>query len=242
MKKVLALLLAAVMILSLVACGKKQAETETEPEITTEEPAEPAAETVEFPDGDPAEYTSEYWEAKYPGENVCPFYIDENGTERSYYWVSGLEGWDGTMESWIQQPFNWNGWHKTEDGCIVNEDETLKITDSWANGEESMSSFCTVTTEPYEAGSESAVSEDWPFAEYPKPENCEIDTVEDWGSFTKVYVVWESKDAAKAYVEQLELNGGTTGETDDAYEYNSSKAMISYSANDALANFILIYQ
>lgn len=105
---------------------------------------------LENPQGDPAEYSMDFWAAKYPGENICPFMIDENGTERNYYWVSGFEGWNGTMESWIKQPFNWNGWHKTEDGAIVNKDETLKITDNWAKGEESMSSYCTVTTEPYE--------------------------------------------------------------------------------------------
>lgn len=104
---------------------------------------------LENPQGDPAEYSMDFWAAKYPGENICPFTIDENGTERSYYWVSSFEGWDGTMESWIKQPFNWNGWHKTDDGAIVNEDETLKITDDWANVE-SMSSCCTVTTEKYE--------------------------------------------------------------------------------------------
>ena len=103
-------------------------------------------------DGDFAEYSREFWEAKYPGENLCPFSIEENGKEYSYYWVSGLEGWDGTMASWIKQPFNWNGWHMTDDGCIVNKDETLKLTDDWKDGE-SMSSFCTVTTEKYEKDS-----------------------------------------------------------------------------------------
>ena len=149
MKKFLAVLLALMMILSLAACGGK---TEPDTPDDTDEPQEPIEETEDtpFPEGDPAEYTREYWEERYPGENICPFYIDEDGVERNYYWVSGLDGWDGTMGSWINQPFNWNGWHKTDDGCIVNEDETLKITDNWANGEESMSSFCTVTTEKYE--------------------------------------------------------------------------------------------
>ncbi len=53
------------------------------------------------------------------------------------------------MASWITQPFNRNGWHVAEDGAIVNGDETLKITDDWASGEQSMSSYCVVTTEKY---------------------------------------------------------------------------------------------
>ena len=117
-------------------------------------------ESEESIEGDPAEYSREYWEAKYPGENICPFYIEENGVERSYYWISGFEGWNGRIESWLTQPFNWNGWHKAADGCIVNEDETLKITDDWAGGDESMSSYCTVTTEPYVPGSSETSDEE----------------------------------------------------------------------------------
>ena len=149
MKKILAIALVLAMLLVLVSCSgnkKPAAENSNEQNASSAD-----AESTSFPEGDPAEYSREYWEAKYPGENICPFYIDENGVERSYYWVSGFEGWNGTMESWISQPFNWNGWHKTADGCIVNKDETLKLTDGWANGEESMSSCCTVTTEKYEA-------------------------------------------------------------------------------------------
>lgn len=240
MKKFLAILLVIMMALSLVACnGKTESIVSSETEVSSEE-----AEDMSFPDGDPAEYGREYWEEKYPGENICQFYIEENGKEYSYYWVSGLEGWDGTMASWINQPFNWNGWHMTDDGCIVNEDESLKITDDWADGE-SMSSFCVVTTEKYNNGSvdqNTNLSEDWPFDDYAKPENCEIGEVEDWGSFTKVYVTWDNKDAAKAYKEALGLSGGTTADTDDAFEYNSSKVMISYSATNSLANFIMIYK
>lgn len=149
MKKIFALLLVGVMALSLFACGKK-----TEPDVSdSHEEASVSSqndENTEFPEGDPAEYSREFWEEKYPGENLCPFYIEQNGKEHSYYWISGLDGWDGTMASWINQPFNWNGWHKTDDGCIVNKDETLKITDNWANGDEGMSSYCTVTTEKYD--------------------------------------------------------------------------------------------
>ena len=169
MKKIFVLLLAVLMIFSLFGCSKKNEQDikdttddaqvtsadieDTENAGATEPESTDETETEEFPEGDPAEYSREFWEEKYPGENICPFYIDEDGTERSYYWVSGFEGWDGTMASWINQPFNWNGWHKTEDGCIVNEDETLKISDNWTNGDESMSSYCTVTTEKYEKDS-----------------------------------------------------------------------------------------
>ena len=244
MKKFSAILLAAIMLISLAACGGKtepdtQANTTDTPQVSSEE-----TESTTFPEGDPAEYSREYWEEKYPGENICPFSIEENGKEYSYYWVSGLEGWDGTMGSWINQPFNWNGWHKTADGCIVNKDETLKITDSWANGDESMSSFCTVTTEPYNKdvtdSQSTAADKDWPFADYAKPENCKIGEIEDWGSSAKVYVTWESKDAAKAYKEDLGLSGGTTADIDGAFEYNSSKVMISYSESNLSANFIMI--
>ena len=161
MKKKIALVLAALMLASLASCAKKPAapdttteevtdlETqETQAEVTGE--ATEAEETEAEIEGDPVEYGREYWEEKYPGENICPFSIDIDGTEYSYYWVSGFEGYDGTIVSWLSQPFNWNGWHKTEDGKIVNQDETVMISESWANGDESLSSFCTITTETYE--------------------------------------------------------------------------------------------
>ena len=109
-------------------------------------------------DGDPAEYSQVYWEEKYPGENVCPFYIMENGVEKKYYCVSSY--FDGTMQSWVASPFNWNGWHIV-DNAIVNKDETLKMTDNWAgeNPSEYFSSFCTVTTEPYTSNSNTTVPE-----------------------------------------------------------------------------------
>lgn len=243
MKKIIAIALALLMVLSFAACGSKTkpntSDSTNEPQVSSKN-----TENTSFPQGDPAEYSREYWEEKYPGENICPFYIQENGTEYSYYWVSGLDGWDGTMASWINQPFNWNGWHKTDDGCIVNKDETLKITDNWANGDEGMSSCCTVTTEKYDkdnAGNQNTeVSEDWPFTDYAKPKNCEIGEVEDWGSFVKVYVTWDNKDAVKAYKEALGLSGGTTADIDGAFEYNSGKVMISYSKTNALANFVMI--
>lgn len=147
MKRIIAISLAVLMIFALAACGcsAEKKTNKDDPKATAEN-----AQNTDFPEGDPQEYSREYWEAKYPGENICPFSIMENGTEKNYYWISGFEGWNGTMESWLTQPFNWNGWHKTADGCIVNKDETLKITDAWANGEESMSSYCVVETEIYD--------------------------------------------------------------------------------------------
>ncbi len=147
MKKLLVVLLALLMLVSVAACGKNSDEPAAENTTETQE-----AETTELViEGDPAEYSMDYWAEKFPGENICPFSIEENGKEHSYYWVSSFEGWDGTIIAWIKQPFNWNGWHMTEDGCIVNKDETFKITDNWVNGE-GMSSNCVVTTEKYNNG------------------------------------------------------------------------------------------
>ena len=192
MKKFLAILLALMMVLSLVACsGKTDPETQDDPDETKASTKD--TESTTFPEGDPAEYGREYWEEKYPGENICPFYIEENGTEYSYYWISSFDGWDGTMASWISQPFNWNGWHKAADGCIVNKDETLKITDSWANGDESMSSFCTVTTEPYDKDNAGSGSEDLGEVKNNVPNELSFQTEADLACqenfvFTAVYV------------------------------------------------------
>ncbi len=173
MKKVLAFALGTIMMVSLVACGKIPGTSDLENSLNqllgevsslVEESGDlssllgdltgennggvtgPAS--MEDIDGDPTQYSQSYWEEKYPDYNFCPFYIEENGVAKNYYWPMGYEGLDGTMATWITCPFNWNGWHMTPDGCIVNEKETLKLTDNWTNGE-SMSSCCTVTTEKY---------------------------------------------------------------------------------------------
>ena len=51
-----------------------------------------------------------------------------------------------------------------------------------------------------------------------------------------------NKALAKAYQEALGLSGGTIADIDGAFEYNSSKVMISYSETSSLANFIMIYK
>ena len=155
MKKLLALLLMIAVGCSIAACGGEtepsETDTESEQQQTNEEQTSGSSGSDPI-ESDPVEYGREYWEEKYPGENICPFEIEENGKLYSYYWISGMNGYDGTIGSWLDQPFNWNGWHKTADGCIVKKNETLKITDNWASGDEGMSSFCTITTEPYTPG------------------------------------------------------------------------------------------
>lgn len=146
MKKLFALILAVIMISGLAACGKKPAGEDAQ--ASGDQQTQVGSGSELTVDGDPAEYTQSYWEEKYPEYMFCTFYIEENGVEKSYFWPMGYEDLDGTMEKWIECPLNWNGWHKTDDGCIVNRDETLKLTDEWVN-EEGLSSFCTVATEPY---------------------------------------------------------------------------------------------
>lgn len=147
MKRLLALALAALMLLSLAACGKKAETEKPEPEEIAE-PAEIKEDNVDAPSENPAEWSSEYWEEQYPEDNICPFAIEVDGVEYPYYYVSSL--CDGTMESWINTPMNWDGWHLVGTD-IVNKDETFRITDDWVgeNRSESFSSCCTVTTEPF---------------------------------------------------------------------------------------------
>ena len=146
MKKLIALILAALMLLSLAACGKNEetpAGNENQTENTQQDNTTESGEK-----GDPAEYSMDYWAEKYPGENICPFYIEIGGVEYSYYRISGLD--KGTMLTWINTPLNWNGWHLSGND-IVNGDETYKMTSDWIGEEpeQSFSSGCTITTEPY---------------------------------------------------------------------------------------------
>lgn len=156
MKKIFAAILAVMMLISLAACGK-EAETpenetaeitgesipNTESEITE---AEPETEEAVI-EGDPMEYSMDFWAEKYPDKNICPFYIEENGVEKPYYLIMEM---GCSMEEWVETPFNWNGWHIVGED-IVNADETYKMTADWVgeNAEQSFSSCCTVTTEEY---------------------------------------------------------------------------------------------
>lgn len=145
MKKILAILLALLAVLSLAACGKKSAEKEPSSETQQTQISENTDETA---DGDPAEYSMDYWAQKYPDKNICPFSIEEGGVETPYYLIMEM---GCAMEDWIETPFNWNGWHKVGSD-IVNKDETCKMTEEWV-GEDAASMFpscCTVTTESYD--------------------------------------------------------------------------------------------
>ena len=89
MKKLIALILAALMLLSLAACGKKEetpAGNENQTENTQQDNTTESGEK-----GDPAEYSMDYWSEKYPGENICPFYIEIGGVE---YILRGYERFD----------------------------------------------------------------------------------------------------------------------------------------------------
>ena len=192
MKKLTALFFVTVMNLSLVACGGKNEPSEIDERNVQQQTDENPS--SEFPDldtidGNPVEYGREYWEEKYPGENICPFEIEEKGEYYSYYWIPGMDGYDGTIASWLGQPFNWNGWHKTADGCIVNKNETLKITDNWANGDESMSSCCTVTTEPYDSNSQAIDAETDNNVDTQSSQNVEIAKINGGADEVGIYSV-----------------------------------------------------
>lgn len=152
MKKIMTLFLATFMLLNLVACGNKL-ENSNKPESTQHQDSESNEEQdsentePEF-EGDPVEYSMDYWAEKYPDQNICPFGIEVDGVETPYYLIMEL---GCSMEEWIETPFNWNGWHKVGED-IVNKEETYKITAEWLGdeGASNFSSCCTITTEPYD--------------------------------------------------------------------------------------------
>lgn len=160
MRKILVLFLASLMVICFAACDKKsetpanQDKTAQSRENMTSESETSAEDTAASEDeAEPAEYSAEYWEKKYPGENICPFSIEIDGVKYSYYRISSLD--EGTMITWINTPLNWNGWHLVGED-IVNKDETYKMTADWTGKEpeQAFSSCCTVTTEKYTPSAE----------------------------------------------------------------------------------------
>ena len=109
MKKILALLLAVVMVLSLAACATKtEPETTTEPEKTTTEPApaeetkdeEPAPAEEETPAEEPAEaeyavaMITDYGDITDQSFNqttyeACKAFCEDNGVQFSYFKPAG---------------------------------------------------------------------------------------------------------------------------------------------------------
>ena len=77
MKKLLALLLAAAMLLTFAACASKPAETQTPAETTTEEPAAPAAETETKTEEAPAAETTDG--KTYKVAMICDSSINDGG-------------------------------------------------------------------------------------------------------------------------------------------------------------------
>ncbi|MBE5960350.1 MAG: hypothetical protein E7256_03025 [Lachnospiraceae bacterium] len=96
---------------------------------------------------DATRYGQSYWEEKYPGYSICPFYINVNGEDQYYYWATDGEGYTGNIRDWVDSDFNWNGWHIIG-RYIVNADETFQITTE--SMQESFSSFCTYYTEKFD--------------------------------------------------------------------------------------------
>lgn len=168
MKKFIVLLLTLAMVMSLVACGKKNeenSETGSEEQVETtvenedvDDVTEPEAATdeEEIPEGDPVEYGQDFWAQKYPDANICPFYINVGGVEYPYYWISSMVPEDD-IASWATTDMNWNGWHMVGDK-LVDKDEKHAITQE--SREMSFSSCCVYETEPFDASEASSAEGD----------------------------------------------------------------------------------
>lgn len=156
MKKILAITLSALLVLNLAACSKKtEKETTKETETTTEQTTASETETTAEQTGTPEEYSQAYWEAKYPGYNICPFSINMNGEKYSYFWISQLVGEDD-IAAWTKTELNWNGWHLVGDK-VVDKDEKWAITDE--SRKQSFSSCCVYETEPFDASASGGTNE-----------------------------------------------------------------------------------
>ena len=116
MKKLLALLLAAAMLLTFVACASKPAETQTPAETTTEETAAPAAETTTEETAAPAAETETKEEAAAPAASdgktykvamICDSSINDGGWGAACYnaMIAAAErkGWQAEVTDSISQ-------------------------------------------------------------------------------------------------------------------------------------------
>lgn len=159
MKKFLVVVLAVTMTMCLFACGKKdetigedQVQTTVENNDATDKTETGNVTEEEFPEGNPAEYSQDFWAQKYPDANICPFSIKIDGVDYSYYWISSLVPEDD-IASWATTEMNWNGWHMVGDK-LVDKDEKHAITQE--SREMSFSSCCVYETEPFDASAASA--------------------------------------------------------------------------------------
>lgn len=241
MKKFLALLLSLVLIFSFAACGKKAEKIEEEPETEAEVEVEAEDEAEDEPEEDPEdteepeEYTQAYWEEKYPDYNICPFYINVNGEDIPYYWISALIE-DDDIGAWAETALNWDGWHIAGDK-VVDKDEKFAVTEE--SRAQSFSSCCVYETEPYEApeegGTEAAdaaevtVASDaeWPDIELtsqvPAPDAEYITSVEYDETMFLAGMHWYP-ESYEEYVQKLKDAGFTNdmNETSDVIELFSA--------------------
>ena len=105
MKKLLALLLAAAMLLTFAACASKPAETQTPAETTTEETAAPAAETETKTEEAPAAETTDG--KTYKVAMICDSSINDGGWGAACYnaMIAAAEkmGWETEVTDSISQ-------------------------------------------------------------------------------------------------------------------------------------------
>lgn len=159
MKKLTALLLAGLMILSLTACSAKEIVNETLSSVKEDidskidetihdigqniisDVKEDVEETVEGAVQDAADdvisntigHDPSYW-AEYYHTNRCPFYINTLGIDLPYYFRDG-----GDLDFWVYTEDNTSGWY-INDGYIISADNAFGIQ---IEGLDSFSSCCT---------------------------------------------------------------------------------------------------
>lgn len=81
----------------------------------------------------------------------------------------------------------------------------------------------------------------WVSTDYPRPDDCTLVSAKDDINGIKVFVKWDSIEAAKEYKSVIKNLGdfGTVEETDDYFAFQGTKVRISYSNTDEKENYIL---